>query len=205
MQKEADNNDLRRFRRELLLLALLRYGLLLAAAAYGLWKWLLYGFPVPEDPGHLAVDLILVVVIGPAFIWWVSWRAQDLLKRHHRTLSALYMLDRTTSQSLHLDQTLAAGLDAALEAMNVDAGGIFLVEADGEALVLREHRGLPEEFVRNIQRRGLGEGISGRAWAEKSVLKLSVRDYPDGPMTLVLRSEGLQELISGPFLVGGDV
>ncbi len=71
------------------------------------------------------------------------------IRRRNRELSVLYSIDRATAQSLDLAEILNDALDKVLEVLEVEAGGIFLLEPDGETMLLRVHHDLSDEFVVN--------------------------------------------------------
>lgn len=70
----------------------------------------------------------------------------------------------------------------------------MLLEPDNKTLTLRIYRGLSEEFVKNIQRFNVGEGVSGRAVAERKQVVLDVSDYPTARLAPVVANEGMHEL-----------
>ena len=138
------------------------------------------------------------------------------VKERTRELSILYTINRATAQSLELDQMLNDAVEATLEALQIEAGGIFLLEPQGageqrgrgaeeQEMVLRVHRGLSDEFVRAVERIRLGEGISGRAAAEGRPLVLDVADYPTERLVPPIVKEGFQTLASTPLLSAGKV
>jgi PAS domain-containing protein len=131
-------------------------------------------------------------------------RAEDTILRRNRELSVLYMISRATAQSLNLEETLNNALEATLEALDVEVGGICLLEPEGETLTLRVVRGLSDEVARNLQHVKLGEGISGRAIAEKRPIVLDVQDYPSQRLAPYIAQERLQSLASTPLLSAGQ-
>ncbi len=72
-------------------------------------------------------------------------------------------------------------------------------------MVLRVHRGLSEEFVDAVRHIRLGEGVSGRAAAERKPVVLDVADYPVGRLAPWIVREGLQTLVSTPLLSAGKL
>ena len=132
-------------------------------------------------------------------------RAEEELQKAHRRISTLYTIDHAVSQSLNLKDVLRTGLDATLKALDIEAGGFFLLEPGGETMTLRFHQGVSDEFVKNVQRIKLGEGISGRAAAEKKPVVLDVPDYPTERLAPFIVQEGIQTLASTPLLSGGKL
>jgi signal transduction histidine kinase len=126
------------------------------------------------------------------------------LKRRNRELSVLYTISRATAQSLNLEETLTNAVEATLGALDVEVGGVYLMEPDGETLTLRVYRGVSDEVARNLQRVKLGEGMSGRAAAEKKPVVLDVQDYPSQRLAPYIVQERLQSLASTPLLSAGQ-
>jgi len=136
-----------------------------------------------------------------------SWgeELEAAVQKRPRQLSVLYAIDRAAAQSLDLEEILNDSLDKILETLEVEAGGVYLLEPDGETLTLRVHRGLPDEFVTNVRRIKLGEGISGRAAAEKKPITLDVAEYPTARLAPYIVQEGFQTLASTPLLSAGEL
>lgn len=130
-------------------------------------------------------------------------RDEEELQKAHRRLSVLYTIDRAASQSLELNEILSNAMDATLDALRIEAGGIVLLEPDDETLTLRIHRGLSEEFVRNLHHFSVGEGVSGRAVAERKPVVLDVSEYPTARLAPVMAQEGLETFASTPLISGG--
>ena len=132
-------------------------------------------------------------------------RSEEEMLRRNRYLSALYSIRRASAQSLDLEQVLTKGVESTLEALGMEAGGIVILEPDGETMTLRAHRGLSDEFVQATARMKVGEGISGRAAAERKAIVLDVPDYPSERLAPYVVRQGFQTLASAPLLSGGEV
>ena len=130
---------------------------------------------------------------------------EEEILRRNRELSVLYTIDRAASQSLDLEKILNDALKATLDALGIEAGGIYLLEPDREILTLRVHRGVSDEFVKNVQHVKLGEGISGRAAAENRPIVLDVSEYPTERMGPFIVAEGLKTLAGTPLLAAGEL
>jgi PAS domain S-box-containing protein len=131
-------------------------------------------------------------------------RAEDAILRRNRELSVLYTISRATAQSLNLEETLNNAMEATLEALDVEVGGIYLLEPEGETLTLRVVRGVSDEVARNLQHVKLGEGISGRATAEKKPIVLDVQDYLSQRLAPYIVQQKFQSLASTPLLSAGQ-
>ncbi len=78
-------------------------------------------------------------------------------------LAALSDVASTVSRSLDLDLTLNTALDKVMALVKAEVGGVLLYHERTETLYYRSYRGLSEEYVREIGRSKLGEGIAGKA------------------------------------------
>ncbi len=130
-------------------------------------------------------------------------QAQEELLRLNRELSVLYTISRATSQYMNLEETLINALEATLGALDVEVGGIYLLEPEGETLTLRAVRGVSDEVAENLRHVKLGEGMSGKAAAEKKPVVLDVQDYPSQRLASYIVQEKLQSLASMPLLSAG--
>jgi signal transduction histidine kinase len=79
-----------------------------------------------------------------------------------KELAALNAVAAVVSRSLELQQVLTNALDKTLEIIEMEAGGIYLLQEDNEVLVIAAHQGLDTEFVGEIDNLAVGEGFSGR-------------------------------------------
>ncbi len=157
---------------------------------------------------HSILDASIMVAISAPIIWLLikkRYHAETALQDAHRRLSVLYTIDRAASQSLELNVILSNAMDATLDALGIEAGGIVLLEPDDQTLTLRIHRGLSEEFVRNLQHFNVGEGVSGRAVAERKPVVLDVSEYPTKRLVSLIIEEGFQTIAGTPLLSGGKV
>jgi len=131
-------------------------------------------------------------------------RAQDGIQRSNRELSVLYQINCAIAESLDLKTMIDNALNVTLDVLNIEAGGIYLVEADEETLALRVHRGHGDEFIRSIKCLKVGEGISGKAVAEKHPVVIDISDYPTERLSPLMVGEGFQTMASFPLLSAGQ-
>ena len=112
-------------------------------------------------------------------------------------------------ESLDLDERLNRAVAALISAVEMDGGGIYLLEPDDRTPTLRSHAGHSERFVREMHRLQVGEGATGRAVAEGRPIALDIEHY-QAARAEVVRAEGLLSMASAPIqgadrLVGGVV
>jgi len=116
-----------------------------------------------------------------------------------KELAALNAIAATVSQSLDLDQVLNDALDKTLEVMEIEAGGIYLMDEEAKVLTVAAQRGFSPQFVAEIDRLKVGEGFSGRV--AQSGQPLVVRNASTDPRLtrMVVREEGLRSLAIVPL------
>ena len=117
-----------------------------------------------------------------------------------RQIEALFNIGTTVSQTLNLQELLDSVLERLLAVMEIEAGGIFLLDKQTGELVLRVHRGTSAEFVRKVEGLRVGEGFTGRAiLSEKPYV---VEDVAGDPRLARMgaKGEGLQSLAAVPIM-----
>ncbi len=120
-------------------------------------------------------------------------RAQESLRRHERHLTAQNRILSAILEAADLDERLNRVLDAALEACEVEVGGLWLVE--GHRLVLRAWRGMSDEFRAHVQAFRLAEGPDWMREAQVVHERLS----ETGRIAEFAKREGIQALASIPL------
>jgi signal transduction histidine kinase len=84
--------------------------------------------------------------------------------REARRLAAFASIAASLAHSEDLESALSQALRATLEALNLEAGGIYLLdESSGELHATDHHLGLPPEYPQAVARFRRGEGPIGRA------------------------------------------
>ena len=132
-------------------------------------------------------------------------RAEELLARYKRELSVFHTFGNASVKSLDLQGTLANILSAAIEVLQADGVGVFLLEPDGETMVLCIHHGFSEDFVQGVRRIRLGEGASGLAAAAGRPVVVDISEYPTKRLSPYLVQEGIKTIASTPLVVGGTL
>ena len=127
------------------------------------------------------------------------------LQRHDKTIEALYAIDRVVSQTLGLDTIFRDALSKALEVTETDAGGIYLLEEDGETLSLKTHVGISEELVRATSKLKVGQGVSGIAVEYGKSVTVDVAKYPSPELLAPLTKDGILSIASSPLVAKGKV
>jgi GAF domain-containing protein len=122
-----------------------------------------------------------------------------------KELATLNTIAAVVSQSLDLDEVLSDALDKTLQMMEIEAGGIYLLDEESEVLTVAIQRGFSPQFVAEIDRLKVGEGFSGRV--AQSGQPLVVRDVSTDPRLtrMVVQEEGLQSVAIVPLSSKGTV
>ncbi len=108
-------------------------------------------FFISAYPLDSFVETVGVAVVSYVMIWMIETQENEkkLRQKVVEELETLNAVAFTLSQSLNLDEILNTALGKVLEAMGAQAkGGIFLLDAEGQKLHLRAHKGLSPEFSR---------------------------------------------------------
>ncbi len=127
----------------------------------------------------------------------VSFSRRKLMRRN-RALSVLLGLSELLSQSKGLRDLLTQALDYVLEHTAFDAGRIYLMEPDRQALKLAAYRGMD---VEGLERVSLDEGFTGRAAKSCSFIAQSVQSLGDVKRAELLASKGIHTVVCVPFVV----
>jgi GAF domain-containing protein/HAMP domain-containing protein len=122
-----------------------------------------------------------------------------------RELAALNAIAAVVSQSLELGEVLNAALDKTLEVMDMETGGIYLLDQDAGVLMIAAQRGLSQELVTDMDRLKVGEGLSGRVM--QSGQPLVVKDVSADPRLtrMLVREAGLGSVAIVPLSSKGKV
>ncbi len=92
------------------------------------------------------------------------------VKRRIDQLAAINTVAATVSQSLDLNRTLKTALQAVLDVVGAEAGGISLIDEAAGEVVLRAQQGWIHDFVTTPMRIPLGKGMSGRVIEQNDVV-----------------------------------
>ena len=127
----------------------------------------------------------------------VAFSRRKLMGRN-RALSVLLGLSDLLSQSKGVSGLLNEALDYVLGHTAFDAGRIYLMEPDRQALRLAAYRGLD---VEGLERVSLDEGFTGRAAKTCSFIAQSVQALGDARRAELLASKGIHTVVCVPFVV----
>ncbi len=121
------------------------------------------------------------------------------VKRRIDQLAAINTVAATVSQSLDLNRTLKTALQAVLDVVGAEAGGISLIDEEAGEVVLRAQRGWTHDFVSPPMRIPVGKGMSGRVILSNDVV---VDNDMDGTEELAVprfRDEHFRSIAMAPM------
>ena len=127
------------------------------------------------------------------------------VKRRVDQLAAINTVAATVSQSLDLDATLDTALDAVLNIVEADAGGISLIDEEAQEVVLRAQRGWSRDLIERPMSIPMGQGMSGRVIQENEVI---IENNLEDARQLAIPSfleEGFHSIVMAPMHARGEI
>ncbi len=122
-------------------------------------------FLVSPHPLDALIETIGITLVGLIIVWMIETqdREKKLRQRVVEELETINAISAALCQSLDLDLTLDQVLGKVLDVVpGLGAkGGLFLLDAQGQTLHLRAHRGLTAEFVQQASEVPLDECLCG--------------------------------------------
>jgi signal transduction histidine kinase len=110
----------------------------------------------------------------------------------------LNQVAQTVNRSLHLQDILEASLDAALRAVEVEAGNIRLWNEREGFLTLAAHRGMSEGYVSRMRHFRLGEGVAGKVFQSgEAFLVEDLQQHPE--LNQMAQKDGVRSVASIPI------
>jgi PAS domain S-box-containing protein len=109
-------------------------------------------FPFTLSNLTRVVSLNVISMFGLTILTGVVTRLYRELLQRNKELFALNAISTAANQSLHLDEVLQLTLDKVLQTMELEGGGLYLLEASAGEMVLKFHRNLTEEFIEQVSR-----------------------------------------------------
>lgn len=157
--------------------------------------------------------IAIIVLVVLALVGYVLWR----LRAEHSQLDldaqivfrtielvSLNEILVAISQSLDLQETLDEALDRTLQLLDVESGGIYLLDEYTNELVVAAHYGFQPGFIEQIDRLQIGEGFSGQVMI--SAEPLVIQDITQDPRLSrnAVIDEGLHSLAVVPLVSGRE-
>jgi len=132
-------------------------------------------------------------------------QAEAKIAQRNTELAAQNAIAATISRSLELDTILSTAMDTVLAVLEMDAGCLYLLDADGENLIPQTRRGasiaasLPEPGGYDCS----CSGISRQAVEQMKPVALSVGAYPCEAQSPFISEQNLETLVSTPLVSKG--
>jgi signal transduction histidine kinase/streptogramin lyase len=130
-------------------------------------------------------------------------RTKDLDQRR-KELEALYRADEELLGRLDLDAVLQALVDAAIDILEADKGGVLVWDHRKEELVVRAARGFATETLEGMTF-APGEGVVGQVF--ESGEAIAVEDTSQDPRVTkqIIESEAIRAFLQVPIKIGDEV
>jgi len=123
-----------------------------------------------------------------------------------RELSALYKVASAVSQTLELQTIYAKALEAAIEALGWDMGGVFIIEEDVNALRLIANHGVSPALQKAIEYQPLSAAVALRkVLSSHKPIHMLVSKYDEGQIRDALEQDGLKQVFSIPLIAQDKV
>ncbi len=116
-----------------------------------------------------------------------------------RVLSALIDIAAAVNRSLDLEETLTHSLEKTLQTLNIEAGGIYLLDEKGTELRLAVHRGYSAELVAEMDHLPLGQGFNGFVAEHCSPLVVDEIALDSRMVRPAVIQAGVRSLVSVPL------
>jgi len=127
------------------------------------------------------------------------------VKRRIDQLAAINTVAATVSQSLDLNRTLKTALQAVLDVVGAEAGGISLIDERAGEVVLRAQQGWLHDFVATPMRIPLGKGMSGKVIASNDVVLDNDLDGTEELAVPSFREEHFRSIAMAPMHARGKI
>ena len=130
-------------------------------------------------------------------------RTDEALRRRVAELSTLNALATIAGRSLDEEQILGDAIIEVCNALDVEGGIAYLLDADKEALFMRVTWGLDEMAPRDVamlRRLPLGRGVTGRIVLTKTPLIVGMERYGEPRWRQMLIRNGVRTVMATPLL-----
>jgi signal transduction histidine kinase/ligand-binding sensor domain-containing protein len=122
-----------------------------------------------------------------------------------KELSALNEVANVVSRSLNLDQVLTNALDKTLAVVEIEAGGIYLLQEDEQTLNIAVHKGLSAQIVAEVDNLKVGEGFSGQVVQTGEPLVVQNLSKDPRLTRSIIKESGFHSLAIAPLVSRGQV
>jgi len=169
----------------------------------------------PAWPWPTWLGVITLGIIGPFLSWlvihwayrtaeaYLSSQAQLVLRAEE--LSALNKLSIAASHSLDLDKTISTILEESMDALDAEAGMVFIQGKNQSGLRLEAHRGISMDMAQKEAELHPGHCLCGQAVQTRQVLLAGEVDDDPRCTSDVCICEGFHSVACAPLEVKGEL
>ena len=124
-----------------------------------------FGQAIVANTGDEIEDLANQFNLMSAQLQQYVTQLQEQIADRSRALIALNSVAEVVNRSMDLDEILRSALDRILQVMEIDAGGVYVIDEGKQHLELVAYKGLTPRDATLIGRMAIGEGYAGRVVA----------------------------------------
>lgn len=163
---------------------------------------LAYSSPIFQDEKIVGIRGIILDITART-------QAEEEVTQRNRELAALHAVAQTANESLDLDDILTKVMDKMLQILDIEQGGVYIIENSSDDLILRVTRGMSDELLEEISCVKVGDGIVGKvAQSGESIVVESIPDSPDmicHPGKRIAYEESSKSLMCMPLQARGNI
>lgn len=169
----------------------------------------------PAWPWPTWLGVIVLGLVGPVFSWlvihWAYRTAEAYLSSQAQMvaraeeLAALNKLSIAASHSLDLDKTISTILEQSMDALDAEAGMVFIQGTNHSGLRLEAHRGISLEMAQKEAELHPGHCLCGQAVQKRAVLFAGEVDDDPRCTSDVCICEGFHSVACAPLEVKGEL
>lgn len=127
-------------------------------------------------------------------------KAEAQILEHTKQLETLFDIGIAASRTLEIGDLLDSVLNKVLNAMELDAGGVFLFDQQTHKLVLKAHRGASQGFVKKVERMRLSEGFTASAALSGKPLIVPDVNVDSRFIHMGIKNEGIKSFAAIPII-----
>jgi len=126
-------------------------------------------------------------------------RYEEKIAQKNRELVTINNIAAMLSRSLKAEDIFGNVLDRLISLVTMDGGGIFLIDDAKKEMTCPYHKGVSEEFVRNMGRVKLGEDIPGRVAVTGKLIAIPDIDADRHITKSILKHSGIKGYCAIPI------
>jgi len=128
-----------------------------------------------------------------------SKKLDDEISQKNKELTVLNSISKILSQSLRAEDILDNIFRKVTGFMDMDGGGVYLIDEFGRALESKYHKGLSDDFMRTMGRLKLGQDLPGKAALTGQPVVIGDLSQSEAGSGSVLRHSGIRGYACTPI------